>query len=368
MTQERKMVFIEYFAIMIVWLAITITPILFGNDFSRNWGAIYVFWAEFSVVAIAFLINRFILMPKLFYKNKYREFSYSIVTLFILIFIFVSACNGIELILSIFGIEDYHPVSRNGMQNPGFDNYPHFTHKSRNPLPVIPPSFNVLIYSAIVVILDIGINIAVRWTISERRSEILKSENINAQLQKLQSQVSPHFFMNTLNNIHALVEIDPQRAQETIIELSGLMDYLLYETSTKKMVNLENELAFINSYVKLMQLRYPKRIIIECKAPEILPRIEVPPLLFLNFIENSFKYGVDYAKDSYIKINFSITEDFVNLLVVNSNHSASVTRKRTGLGLQNSRKRLELLYGRNFQLDIDNNLLEYSVNLKIPIK
>lgn len=232
---------------------------------------------------------------------------------------------------------------------------------------IIPPAVTVMILSAITIALDIGISISTKWIISEQKQAEIKKERISAQLSNLQSQVSPHFFMNTLNNIHALVEIDPQRAQKTIIELSGLMDYLLYDSSNKETVPIQHEMEFIKSYVNLMRLRYPGRVMIDFTHDTDIPSCKIPPLLFLNFIENTFKYGVDYTQESFIKINFRFSDEHIEMETINSNHSASVKTKRHGLGISNSRKRLKLLYNDKFKLEISDKKEVYCVNLKIPI-
>ncbi len=170
-----------------------------------------------------------------------------------------------------------------------------------------------------------------------------------------------------LNNIHALVEIDPPRAQKTIIELSGLMDYLLYESSNIERVSLQRELEFTESYINLMRLRYPKRVVIDFSYSEPVPLIKLPPLLFLNFIENTFKYGVDYTKESFINVRFDFTDSELTMVTQNSNHADTVKSKQTrGIGISNSRKRLKLLYGNSYILDINDSEDIYSVTLKIP--
>ncbi len=215
--------------------------------------------------------------------------------------------------------------------------------------------------------LDMGLRIAVTWIITEQKQAAINREQIATQLQNLQSQVSPHFFMNTLNNIHALVDIDSKRAKETIIELSELMDYLLYGSSNQEYISLQREIDFISSYINLMRLRFSKHVRITFTTGDNLPSVKIPPLLFLNFIENAFKYGVDYEHDSFIKIHLDANMRCVKMTALNSNHSKSHKKARRGSGINNSRQRLDLLYGEGYNLEIVDKESIYYVTLTIPI-
>ncbi len=358
-SQERTLSAIQYIIIILLWMLMFITPTLFGDGSERNWRAINIMWCEYAIVFVVFIINRFVLTPYLFFTKKYILYLTSIVCLLLAIYIFVTQFSGVEIIYRKFteGAElltEGPPTRRSGSGGGG-------------PMRVIPPNLNTLIFSAIVIALDMGLNLAVRWMADERRRSEIESENMSVKLSNLQSQVSPHFFMNTLNNIHALVEIDPKKAQETIIELSNLMDYLLYEMSGVSMVSLEKELDFTNNYVNLMRLRYPKRVGIDLFISGDIPKVKLPPLLFLNFIENSFKYGVDYSKESFIDVRFNFSKSYIEMISENSDHSESVKRERKGLGISNARKRLDLIYGQDYTLDIEKTDNKYKVTLKVPI-
>ena len=107
--------------------------------------------------------------------------------------------------------------------------------------------------------------------------------------------------MNTLNNIHALVDIDTGKAKSTIVELSKLMRYVLYEASNKTIL-LSREIQFLENYVTLMSLRYPDRVSIEKNFPLEVPEVQIPPLLFVSFVENAFKHGISYRKESFVHV------------------------------------------------------------------
>lgn len=106
--------------------------------------------------------------------------------------------------------------------------------------------------------------------------------------------------MNTLNNIHALVDMDAGKAKRTIVELSKLMRYVLYEASNRTIL-LSREIQFLDNYIALMKLRYTGRVRIECCMPDEVPEVQIPPLLFISFVENAFKHGVSYQEESFIR-------------------------------------------------------------------
>ncbi len=383
----RSIYLIELAVIILLWTFAIISPLLFMDDYNQNWRAVYVMWSECAVVGFAFLVNRFIMMPYLFFTKRYVLYVGALVGLFVFLSLFVLCFDGVNRLTDLFihiynsdlvvpstSEEAFAPFSNIPHQRPphSFSSYMHTPHgmppMSMPPsITAIPPMITLLILSMIAIALDMGLSIAVKWIVIEHMQTQADKDRVSTQLANLQSQVSPHFFMNTLNNIHALVDIDSERAKHTIIELSGLMDYLLYESSNKKAIELQRELDFVNSYIHLMRQRFPKQVKISFSYDNNVPAVKIPPLIFLNFIENSFKYGVDYEQPSFIKIRFDFSANSVNMVALNSNYSHSVRRVRRGLGISNAKKRLDLLYGDMYVLDISEKEKIYYVNLKIPI-
>ncbi len=361
--------------IVLLWTLVIVSPLLFMDDSVQDWRDIYIMWIECAVVGVTFLINRLILVPWLFTTKKYTKYIIALSILFVLLGAFVIVFDGVRSLIDTFVGEPSHRLMSEDLSM-NFENMHHIHRPMRGGRPsgvlppvfsIIPPSISVMAFSAVVIALDMGLNISFKWVISEQKQAEINKERISTQLTNLQSQVSPHFFMNTLNNIHALVDIDSERAKQTIIELSSLMDYLLHESSTTEKVSLRKELDFINSYINLMRLRFPEKVKIDFSHDKIIPTVKIPPLLFLNFIENSFKYGVNYDKTSFIKINFSFNESEITMEAINTNHSSTVKRQRRGIGISNSRKRLKLLYDNMYSLQINENDETYCVTLKIPI-
>ena len=175
--------------------------------------------------------------------------------------------------------------------------------------------------------------------------------------------------MNTLNNIHALVDIDPEKAKSTILELSKMMRFVLYEGS-KTVVPLEREINFLQNYITLMKLRYTDKVRIDVDVAQALPNKDVPPLMFITFVENAFKHGVSYRQESFIEIKIEeVKREGASLLAFTCRNSRIPKEedKHGGVGLANVRQRLDLIYGKDYQLDIQDESDIYQVKLAIPL-
>ena len=234
------------------------------------------------------------------------------------------------------------------------------------PLPIMGPGE---LMAAICVVLLMGMNLGVKYYFKEEQDaeerQELDKKNLEQRLQYLRYQVNPHFFMNTLNNIHALVDIDPEKAKTTIVELSKMMRYILYEGSNR-LIPVQREMQFLNNYVLLMRLRYPDKVSITFDAPSAVPDLLLPPLLLIIFVANAFKHGISYCNDSFINISFRIEG---GRLVFKCRNSKNMNRncEKGGLGLVNVRKRLDLLFAQNYRLDITDGADVYEVTLSLPL-
>lgn len=176
--------------------------------------------------------------------------------------------------------------------------------------------------------------------------------------------------MNTLNNIHALVDIDPEKAKTTIVELSKMMRYILYE-GNKSLIPLQCEIQFLRNYITLMKLRYTNKVKISLELPEKYVDYEIPPLMLITFVENAFKHGVSYQQESYINIEMHYIGNRLIFCCKNSKSKieAEINNmpKQGGVGLTNIKKRLNLIYADNYTLDINNATDCYEVKLDLPM-
>ncbi len=199
----------------------------------------------------------------------------------------------------------------------------------------------------------------------------MESANLQNEIKYLKAQLNPHFLMNMLNNIHSMIEVDPAKAQEMVINFSKLLRYALYEGGGQ-LVPLSHEAAFISNYVTVMRQRFSSRKVdVTLSMPDFIPeRLMVPPMLFIVFIENAFKHGVSYRQDSFVEVTMSVMSDArVRFTCKNSIVAARVgSQQQTdgGIGLENVSKRLALLFGKDYRLDIEEDLESYNVTLEIP--
>ena len=224
----------------------------------------------------------------------------------------------------------------------------------------------------IISILIAGFNTAIAvtniWFNEEQARKEVEKEHMKSELAFLQNQISPHFFMNTLNNIHALIEADQKLAQNAVIKLSEMMRYLLYE-SGRGTTTLKREIEFLRSYVNLMQLRVDDSVKVSFDLPENFNNVNLPPLLFISFIENAFKHGVSYREPS--ALSFKLKQENNKLVFVSENSISSFRNSETkllngGIGLENIKKRLDLLYGDKHNLSIESTDQIFRVTLIIP--
>ena len=215
--------------------------------------------------------------------------------------------------------------------------------------------------------MNMGIKMLYKSMQDDEDMERLKRQTVQAELDYLKYQINPHFFMNTLNNIHALIDIDTEMAKQCIIELSAMMRYVVYDSGTES-ISLKKDIKFIENYIELMRIRYAQEVDIRFNYPTNLSgKVVIPPLIFIVFIENAFKHGISYNHPSYIHIDIAYDgEGMVTARFENSVHT-SLQKHEPGIGLENVQRRLELIYGNRYRLEIDDSAAEkYCVTIAIP--
>ena len=217
-------------------------------------------------------------------------------------------------------------------------------------------------------LLMLGVNLGVKYYLKsirgEHRMQELQAENLSRQLETLRYQINPHFFMNTLNNIHALVDINPEQAKESIEEFSKLMRHVLYE-GDHPTIPLASEMEYLRHYVSLMKLRYADTVRVDLSLPEKDEGAEIPPLVLASFVENAFKHGISYEKPSFVHVAVSVEGGKIVFRCANSLQDAAETEQH-GVGLANAQGRLDLLYGDRYTLSIDRSGDVYDIVVLLP--
>jgi LytS/YehU family sensor histidine kinase len=210
-----------------------------------------------------------------------------------------------------------------------------------------------------------------QWIKDKERITELNNLTLRMELNELRNQINPHFLFNMLNNVKALIRIDPEKATIVIMKLSDILRYQLYENGEAK-TSLQSELDFLSNLAELEKIRRDKLSITLDAAipPGRLKNIFLPPNLFTTFLENAIKYSVDMTEEQeYIRINISVNDGNLYFTCLNSKGPDiwPADRKNSGLGLANIKRRLELLYKDDFMLKISSTNETYFVDLMIPL-
>jgi two-component sensor histidine kinase len=364
---------IEVSIIFFFWILLFSSPLFIGryND-NVDWDRVFRIWKDYLPLLALFFLNRLLLMPQLFFKNKRGLYFISLLILIISGSIGLSSYNSKHhdraKRAENISTSPVHPKEELTPHLPPHHRPPRPTNAPDHPKPPnqLPPELDFIIMAILFIGFDIALQVTVKWLKSEQEKVSLEKDNIENQLAFLKNQVSPHFFMNTLNNIHALIDFDKEGAKNSVIKLSNLMRYLLYDSETKQS-RISQEIEFIHSYVELMKLRFIERVNITLKIPDIIPNKSIPPLLFISLLENAFKHGVSYTSNSFINIELSCSEEYLVFNIENSSIKQTEKQKASGIGIENTKRRLNLLYADNYSLVFEDLDHVFKVNLKIPI-
>ena len=359
----------EIILVILIWVVIIAAP-LFLNDEDNFETSRFIKHQIVNIpVFIVFIINRIFLVPKILVKK--RRFVYIGSVLFL-----IAAVTFGSYLFQPAQREPFHSQTENSFSaKPGNNNgVQHDMRQSRHMLPPpppmkkgnVPPFMNVMLFSLLLVGFDTGLMTSFRLAKTEKEKAKLEKENIENQLAFLRNQLSPHFFMNTLNNIHAQIDFNSEEAKVSIIKLSKLMRHILYD-SDANMIPIKQEMDFVTNYVGLMRLRTSEKVKIDLKIQTPLPEKVIPPLLFISFIENAFKHGVSYKSNSFVDITVKTVDNWLNINISNSKHDNKKDNEKSGIGVANAMKRLELIYKNNYNLKIIDNKDIYSIILNIPL-
>ncbi len=347
----RKQTIGENLLYFMVWLAIILVPVLNSQMMAElhvNLENVLIAWRQIAPYLVIFIIHNAILAPRYMLRRKYKKYLACDLVLIVSVFWMVDLYEGqfAEQLLGHADSETLESGRRISFSN--LDMY-----------------WNVVL-GFFMTGANTGIKLIYQSMRDEQVMEALKRQNLQAEMDYLKYQINPHFFMNTLNNIHALIDIDTESAKNAVIELSKMMRYVLYD-SGREIISLNRDMLFLKNYIELMRIRYTDDVDIRVEYPSGLPEsVSIPPLLLIVFVENAFKHGVSYNRPSFIRLRVEYADGTVTGTIVNSRH-AKTGRHAAGIGLENVRKRLALIYGeKNYTLDIREEPDTYTVKLVIP--
>ncbi len=318
-----------------------------------------------------FLIDRFLDKK----GGKWHFFGVNIVLLFVVSCIILTTSHG-------YTDKNFHPVPKPPIHTHGdFPPQKHHTFEDKqfkHEYPPPPKSRSVYLHAAgrlsrdlLIAILTIALAFAVkvtaRWLESQHKQAALIASQRETELENLKSQINPHFLFNTLNTIYALIAVNPTQAQKAIHELSGMMRYALYDTSS--MVTLKQEIDFLNNFISLMKMRMNGMRPIETELScNNYCNHEIAPLIFIPIIENVFKYGNTGNISDPIKISVSVDDGIVRCYTFNHfDGSDKRGKKDSGIGFANLKRRLNLIYGKDASFNVIKQDNTFQVELMINL-
>ena len=226
--------------------------------------------------------------------------------------------------------------------------------------------FMFFLLNCIVAAIAIGIRHFIRTRQIRQQLKDEQAKHTEAELAWLKNQINPHFLFNTLNNISSLTQIDPDAAQDAIAQLSDLLRYAMYETN-KKTVPISGELEFMRNYISLMKLRCNEKTEVKTTF-DIAQDVEIAPLLFISLIENAFKHGVSSSRSSMIDIHLEQEDGSIVFACDNTNYPKDdADRSGSGIGIENTRRRLDLMYADHYswQQWLEDDIYHVRVTLNI---
>lgn len=339
---------------VLAWIIIMLIPrYLIYNFGDGNKRFLYHLYINLAIYGSLFYLNYLWLVPKLFLRNRKLKYILSA-----LVMIFIVCITMWYVREHLFFDRERAMKIQEAMKEINID-------KELIKPPI--KQFTIVNYistSVLILGFSLGLKLLEKLTQNEKERKELEKEKLNSELAFLKNQISPHFFFNTLNNIYSLIGINTGSAQDSVLKLSKLMRYLLYE-SEKGETRLSDEIAFLSHYIDLMKLRLSDKVDLSVSLPSNYPNLSIPPLLFISFVENAFKHGISYREPSYIYIEMHVEKKHIMFITKNSvsTNSQKKNEQLSGIGLKNIQKRLNLLFPDSHRLVINKNADEFSVEL-----
>ena len=380
MSSERRYTIIENVIYLVLWILVFTVPVFSvsarteGQDSAFNWEEVFLTWSAILPYLLLFLVHNFF-VSRLFFRKK--RWLY-----FLIVAVLLAVHPGISIATKgRVSFQLIHPMPADAempevefwTDDPPFEEEmdPYWYDTGPEPWEetgrMEPIDIMALAKFALAVMM-LALNLIIKWSfkarVIEEKVSLMQEEMLRGQLQQLRHQINPHFFMNTLNNIHALVDIDPEKAKNTIIELSKLMRYVLYD-SKDGLISLENEKSFLEKYLSIMSIRYSDKVRITAGFDVDGKEGHLPSMLLVTFIENAFKHGITYRKESVLDTSLRMEGGRILFSCYNTKNDTA-NDQHGGVGLKNVRRRLDIFYKDDYVLDVDEDEVSYRVTLSLP--
>ncbi|WP_369049076.1 sensor histidine kinase [Tenacibaculum sp. UWU-22] len=287
--------------------------------------------------AVIFYTNYSLLVPHLLLKKKKILYLLSIIILLIVAYLIIS---------NVFNFDFY---------------------KNQNLLDKRPSKFIIIIFfNAVIIIIGTVIRVYEQWIENDKIKTEIEIQKNKTELEALKNQLNPHFLFNSLNSIYSLTVKKSNDAPEAVIMLSELMRYMLYKANDSKVL-LKDEIQYIENYIKLQRIRIAKNENVKTNIKGIITSQKISPLLFISYIENAFKYGTDFKGNTEVEITISIADSELHFKCSNIIGNKAKDKESSGIGMQNTKNRLELLYPNKHWLTTVEKDNKFWVDLKLKL-
>ena len=329
-----------------VWILMLLLLPLATFLSTRNWEStstsLSLVWQLLRAPLVVYFANFYLFGPYLFFRRRYW--------LFVL-------CNLLLILGANYGfVYGYFAIKHNVPSMP-----------AKAWMGFFSGAFMFFLLNIVTVAVAIGIRHFIRVRQLKQQLKDEKAKNTEAELSLLKNQINPHFLFNTLNNISSLTQIDADAAQDAIAQLSDLLRYAMYETN-KNTVPLGGEVEFMRNYIELMKLRCNEQTSVNYQLSTDSEQVEVAPLLFVSLIENAFKHGVSSGRPSAISIKLEQHQGQLTFICDNTNYPKNdKDRSGSGIGIENTRRRLELMYADRYEWEqtLEDNIYHVMIKLKL---
>jgi two-component system, LytTR family, sensor kinase len=324
------------------WVVLYAALVLIGYDESQNLGATMVNeFIDMVFYAILVYFNLFYLIPN-YLAN--RIFQYA--GLVIITCILITPIKIFVFFLKFSGLPEYQSQLVNNQS---------------------------LVFVGLFVVMTLStvLNIITNWWRFQQEKQELLTQNIQSELRFLKSQINPHFLFNTLNNLYSLTLTKNDKAPEIVLKLAEIIRYMLYECNERR-VMLNREIQYMQNYLDLEKLRQPNNVEIRMEVEGNISDQQIAPLMFIPFLENCFKHGLNnhILGEAFVRVRFRVQDDDLEFYIENSKppHSPRLEHPRSGgIGLNNIKQRLNLLYPKDYDLTIEDDPQKYSVTLVLKL-
>jgi two-component system LytT family sensor kinase len=352
---------------MLIWAVFGLV-LFFYQPFLSNIDIPYQFWIKqvviLSMLIAAFYVNSIVLVPRFLLKNHTGYYFLLIIAMAVgIVFITGSVDKWLNL-PQLMDAAFHKRWQKIGEALSGRHGPPKHD-RGGHGIDMI-----TITITALVLGISTSITTIQKWQKDQQERQELEQDKVTSELSFLKAQINPHFFFNTLNNIYALTQVDVDIAGKAIHQLSRMMRYLLYDTQQGQTM-LSQEIAFVKDYISLMQLRLTDVVKVTFNSPASLNDMPLAPMIFLPFVENAFKHGVSAVQQSHVYITIEQRDKLLDLTVKNSiiNDNSVSLDTNSGIGLVNTRRRLDLLYPGKYKLDVTelNAYNEYTVHLTLDL-